>query len=63
MCFLFSQGDIQAKYDSIDKDTPIPTDRQVDISFQTQLWPFSFLKYFNGLQLHVSIMSVFMCTD
>lgn len=28
--FLFiAQGDIQAKYESIDKDTPIPTDRQV----------------------------------
>ncbi len=23
------QGDIQSKYDGIDKDTPIPTDRQV----------------------------------
>lgn len=27
--YFFTQGDIQAKYDSIDKDTPIPTDRQV----------------------------------
>lgn len=27
--FFFAQGDIQAKYESIDKDTPIPTDRQV----------------------------------
>ncbi|GAA6080002.1 TBC domain-containing protein kinase-like protein, partial [Tachysurus ichikawai] len=24
-------GDIQAKYDSIDKDTPIPTDRQIEV--------------------------------
>lgn len=27
--FFYTQGDIQAKYESIDKDTPIPTDRQV----------------------------------
>lgn len=26
---FLTQGDIQAKYESIDKDTPIPTDRQV----------------------------------
>lgn len=26
---MLFQGDIQAKYDAIDKDTPIPTDRQV----------------------------------
>lgn len=25
------QGDIQAKYESIDKDTPIPTDRQIEV--------------------------------
>ncbi|XP_030643926.1 TBC domain-containing protein kinase-like protein [Chanos chanos] len=25
------EGDIQAKYDSIDKDTPIPTDRQIEV--------------------------------
>lgn len=30
--FLASpQGDIQAKYESIDKDTPIPTDRQIEV--------------------------------
>lgn len=27
--FIFLQGAIHAKYDAIDKDTPIPTDRQV----------------------------------
>lgn len=26
------QGDIQSRYESIDKDTPIPTDRQVRYS-------------------------------
>ncbi|XP_048467290.1 TBC domain-containing protein kinase-like protein [Rhincodon typus] len=26
-----SPGDIQAKYDAIDKDTPIPTDRQIEV--------------------------------
>lgn len=32
--FIFIlQGDIQAKYESIDKDTPIPTDRQVLLWF------------------------------
>ncbi|GCC26300.1 hypothetical protein chiPu_0004716 [Chiloscyllium punctatum] len=25
------EGDIQAKYDAIDKDTPIPTDRQIEV--------------------------------
>nr|XP_019956730.1 PREDICTED: TBC domain-containing protein kinase-like protein [Paralichthys olivaceus] len=25
------EGDIQAKYDTIDKDTPIPTDRQIEV--------------------------------
>lgn len=25
------QGDIQGKYESIDKDTPIPTDRQIEV--------------------------------
>lgn len=25
------EGDIQSKYDSIDKDTPIPTDRQIEV--------------------------------
>lgn len=30
--FLASpQGDIQAKYESVDKDTPIPTDRQIEV--------------------------------
>ena len=32
MNYIFSyflQGAIHAKYDAIDKDTPIPTDRQV----------------------------------
>lgn len=31
----FTQGDIQAKYESIDKDTPIPTDRQVTHSINS----------------------------
>jgi hypothetical protein len=30
--FYFLQGAIHAKYDAIDKDTPIPTDRQVRCS-------------------------------
>ena len=30
VCLLF-QGDIQAVYDSIDKETPIGTDKQVSI--------------------------------
>lgn len=46
----FAQGDIQAKYESIDKDTPIPTDRQVRFnnssehlnhSLQSYVWRFS----------------------
>lgn len=32
------QGDIQAKYESIDKDTPIPTDRQVRYSAPVIWW-------------------------
>uniref|UniRef100_A0A673APJ9 TBC1 domain containing kinase n=1 Tax=Sphaeramia orbicularis TaxID=375764 RepID=A0A673APJ9_9TELE len=27
----WQEGDIQAKYESIDKDTPIPTDRQIEV--------------------------------
>lgn len=43
--FSFAQGDIQAKYEGIDKDTPIPTDRQVYSCLKTHVTKILHLVY------------------
>lgn len=54
----FAQGDIQAKYEGIDKDTPIPTDRQVHSCLKMYVTP---CIQVDLILLH-SISFVFSCT-
>lgn len=57
----FAQGDIQAKYEGIDKDTPIPTDRQVHSCLKMHVTPYT--SGFNLASISLFCLFVHMLTD
>jgi hypothetical protein len=58
---LTAQGDIQGRYEAIDKESPIPTDRQVGVKYHLKSFYAFLLKSFHkfpDMYLMICVKSV-----